>query len=170
MTESLAILVAEDDPQIQEMLEDALTEGGFRPQVLSSAEEAATVLKSSLYEFRALVTDVNLKGAMSGWDLARIVRERDPDFPVVYMTGTAVDDWARFGVPKSILLSKPFAPPSSLPRCLSFSTPGGPEYKSPSTGYRISVWNPPIRAGRENLAQVRNGSLRLRREGPKAGF
>jgi hypothetical protein len=30
---------------------------------------------------------------MSGWDLARIARERDPAFPVVYMTGTAAEDW-----------------------------------------------------------------------------
>ncbi len=63
-----------------------------------------------MYEFRALVTDVNLKGAKSGWDLARLARERDPDFPVVYMTGTAADDWAKLGVPNSILLTKPFAP------------------------------------------------------------
>ena len=81
MTASLTILVAEDDYQLQEMLEEALTEAGFRPQILSSAEEAATVLKSGLYEFRALVADVNLKGKTSGWDLARLVRERDPEFP-----------------------------------------------------------------------------------------
>ena len=47
---------------------------------------------------------------MSGWDLARIARERDPAFPIVYMTGTAAEDWAKFGVPNSILLTKPFAP------------------------------------------------------------
>ena len=110
MTQSLTILVAEDDYQIQEMLEEALTEPGFRPQILSSAEEAATVLKSGIYEFRALVTDVNLKDKTSGWDLARLVRERDPEFPVVYMTGAAADEWARLGVPKSVLLTKPFAP------------------------------------------------------------
>ena len=110
MTQSLTILVAEDDYQIQEMLEVALTDAGFRPQILSSAEEAATVLKSGLYEFRALVTDVNLKGKTSGWDLARLVRERDPEFPIVYMTGMAADEWASLGVPNSVLLTKPFAP------------------------------------------------------------
>ncbi|MGY4629872.1 response regulator [Bradyrhizobium sp. USDA 4486] len=97
MTQSLTILVAEDDYQIQEMLEEALTEAGFRPQILSSAEEAATVLKSGVYEFRALVADVNLKGKTSGWDLARLVREPDPEFPVVYMTGMAADEWASLG-------------------------------------------------------------------------
>lgn len=41
------------------------------------------------------MTDVNLSGTMSGWDLARVARERDPAFPDVYMTGTACaeKDW-----------------------------------------------------------------------------
>jgi DNA-binding response OmpR family regulator len=61
-------------------------------------------------EYRALVADVNLRGSLSGWDLARQVREREPTFSVVYMTGAAADDWASQGVPNSILLQKPFAP------------------------------------------------------------
>ncbi|WP_454633718.1 response regulator [Bradyrhizobium cenepequi] len=126
MSDCLTILVAEDDYLIQGMLEDALTEAGFRPQILSSAEEAATVLKSGLYEFRALVTDVNLKGTTSGWDLARLARERAPDFPVIYMTGTAADDWARLGVPNSILLTKPFAPAQLVTAIAQLLNTGGP--------------------------------------------
>lgn len=34
-------------------------------------------------EYRALVADVNLMGSLSGWDLARQVREREPTFPVI---------------------------------------------------------------------------------------
>lgn len=94
------------------MLEEALTEGGFRPQILSSAEEAATLLKSGIFNFRALVTDVNLR-ATSGWDPARLARERDPDFPVVYKTGTVADDWAKLGVPNSVLLTNRSRRPSS---------------------------------------------------------
>jgi len=74
LTHSLTVLVAEDDYQIQAMLEEALIEAGFWPQILSSAEEAATVLKSGIYEFCALVTNINLKGAMSEWDLARLIK------------------------------------------------------------------------------------------------
>jgi DNA-binding response OmpR family regulator len=53
---------------------------------------------------------VSLKGRLSGWDIARRIREVNPVFPVVYMTGGASDEWASQGVPNSILLSKPFAP------------------------------------------------------------
>jgi DNA-binding response OmpR family regulator len=114
LNEPLKILIAEDDYLVQEMLEDTLSQGGFLAEILSSAEEAATLLKGEVAGFRALVTDVNLRGTMSGWDLARVARERDTAFPIVYMTGTAAEDWARFGVPNSILLTKPFAPAQLL--------------------------------------------------------
>ena len=61
-------------------------------------------------KYKALVTDVYLKGRLSGWDVARRMREADPTFPVIYMTGAAADQWASQGVPGSILLEKPFAP------------------------------------------------------------
>lgn len=126
MNEPLKILIAEDDLLVREMLKDALSEGGFLPEVLSSAEDAVTLLKSEVASFRALVTDVNLSGTMNGWDLARVARERDPTFPVVYMTGTAAEDWARFGVPNSILLTKPFAPAQLVTAVSQLLNVGGP--------------------------------------------
>jgi hypothetical protein len=46
----------------------------------------------------------------SGWEVAKRAREIDPEFPIVYMTGTSADDYGSLGVPNSILLNKPFAP------------------------------------------------------------
>ena len=65
------------------------------------------MIESGVVKFAALVTDVNLKGPMKGWEIAR--RQMDPAFPMVYMPGGAADDWASEGVPNSILLNKPFA-------------------------------------------------------------
>jgi DNA-binding response OmpR family regulator len=48
--------------------------------------------------------------ALSGWEVAKRVREIDPGYPVIYMTGAAGDEWASRGVPYSVLLQKPFAP------------------------------------------------------------
>jgi DNA-binding NtrC family response regulator len=126
LNEPLKILVAEDDFQVQVMLEDALREGGFLAEILSSAEDAVILLNAEVASFRALVTDVNLRGTMSGWDLARIARERDPALPIVYMTGTAARDWARFGVPNSILLTKPFAPAQLVTAVSQLLNVGGP--------------------------------------------
>lgn len=104
------ILVVEDEEGIQNLIEDALTEAGFASDILSSAEEALTLFHSDKRPYVALVTDVNLRGRLDGWHVAREVREKAPAFPVVYMTGAEAAHWAAQGVPNSILLAKPFAP------------------------------------------------------------
>ena len=105
---SLLILVVEDDQLIKEMIQAALSEGGFDSEVVGSGEEAVALLQER--ECRALLTDINLQRELSGWDVARRAREFRPDIPVVYMTGAAADQWPSLGVPGSLLLQKPFAP------------------------------------------------------------
>jgi DNA-binding response OmpR family regulator len=104
------ILVIEDEYPVQGLVEEWLADGGFGTDILSSAEEALTLFKSGLKTYKALVTDVNLKGRLSGWEIARQIRAIDPVFPIIYTTGVAADEWASQGVPNSILLTKPFAP------------------------------------------------------------
>ena len=104
------ILVVEDDQLVQTMVEVALSDGGFEPTIAASGEEAVTLLKGGLIKYRALVTDIILIGRMNGWEVAKRVREIDPEFPIVYMTGTSADEYGSQGVPNSILLNKPFAP------------------------------------------------------------
>ena len=104
------ILVVEDEYPLQAVVEEALLEAGFATDILSSAEEALTLFRSGMKEYRAVVANVNLKGTLSGWELARQLRQREPTFPVVSMTGAAANDWGSQGVPNSILLQKPFAP------------------------------------------------------------
>jgi len=106
----LVILVVEDDHAIQSVVEEALTDGGFEPAIAASGEEAVTLLKGGLTKYRALVTDINLRGTMGGWEVAKRAREIDPEFPIIYMTGASADEYASHGVPNSILLTKPFAP------------------------------------------------------------
>ena len=110
MEDLLVILIVEDDQQIQTIVEDALIEGGFEPAIAPSGEEAVTLLKGNKATYRAVVVDVNLRGRMDGWEVARQAREIDPAFPIVYMTGAGSDQWPSHGVPNSILLTKPFAP------------------------------------------------------------
>jgi DNA-binding response OmpR family regulator len=109
LPDSIIILVIEDDQAIQGIVEEALTDGGFEPAIATSGEEAVTLLKGGKTNYCALVTDINLRGTMDGWEVARQAREVDPAFPVIYMTGAAADQWASHGVPNSILVTKPFA-------------------------------------------------------------
>jgi len=104
------IMVVEDDQLVQTMVEAALADGGFEPAIAASGEEAVTLLMGRLTKYRALVTDINLRDSMDGWEVAKRAREIDPEFPVVYMSGAHAEDWASKGVPNSIMLAKPFAP------------------------------------------------------------
>ena len=104
------ILVIEDDDAIQGLVEDALSEGGFAVAIAGTGEEAVTLLKGGLVTYRGLVTDIQLLGRFNGWEVARAAREVDPDFPVIYMSGIASDQWPIQGVPNSMMLQKPFAP------------------------------------------------------------
>jgi len=110
LEDQLVILVVEDEQAIQTIVDEALTEGGFESAVAASGEEAVTLLKGGLIKYRALVTDIGLRGRFDGWEVAQQAREIDPAFPIVYMSGAHADDWASKGVPNSIMLTKPFAP------------------------------------------------------------
>ena len=109
------VLVVEDDPLIQSIVEETLTDGGFEIIIASSAEDAIDLLDAQKVKYRALVTDINMgHDKLDGWGVARRAREIDAGLPVVYMTGASADDWASKGVPSSVLLRKPFAPAQLL--------------------------------------------------------
>jgi DNA-binding response OmpR family regulator len=120
------ILVVEDDETIQALVEEALSEGGFGTAVVPSGEEAVTLLKGHKGPYRALVTDISLRGKMEGWEVAQQARESNPEFPIVYMSGAHAADWSVKGVPNSVMLSKPFAPAqlvTALANILNSGTP-----------------------------------------------
>jgi len=62
------ILVVEDDYPMQGVVEEMLADGGFATDILSSGEEALTLFKGRLKNYKALVTDVSLKGRLNGWE------------------------------------------------------------------------------------------------------
>jgi CheY-like chemotaxis protein len=85
------VLVVEDEYPLQGLVEEALREGGFETAILSSGEEALTLFRGKVADYKALVTDVNLKGSLSGWEVAKQIREMAAGFPVIYMTGASAD-------------------------------------------------------------------------------
>jgi DNA-binding response OmpR family regulator len=110
VTQPPSVLVIEDEYFLQADLEQALNDAGFGTEIVSSGEQALTLLIGGTISVGALITDVRLQGGMSGWDVARRIREKEPSFPVIYVTAAPVEEWASQGVPNSILISKPFAP------------------------------------------------------------
>jgi len=103
-------MVVEDESMIQEFAREALSDGGFEADISQSGEEALSRFREDRLRYRALLTDIGIGDGLNGWVLARKIREIDPDFPVVYMTGGHAEEWKSQGVPNSILIEKPFAP------------------------------------------------------------
>jgi len=77
------ILVVDDNEMLCRLACDILRTEGYRAVPASNAAEALRVLEEE--EFDLLVTDSQMPG-MSGLELARAVRNRYPDFPVIVMT------------------------------------------------------------------------------------
>jgi DNA-binding response OmpR family regulator len=107
---AVLILVVEDDAVAGGELKRALEDAGFRVLLVQSGEKASSTFDENAGEVGGLVADVKLGGNVSGWDVARHAREVNQDLPVVYITGFSAEDWPSQGVPKSILVQKPFAP------------------------------------------------------------
>lgn len=109
-------------------LADLLEEAGF--QVITEGRGAAAIetLIDKSSEISALVTDVTLADATSGWDVAHKARELNPSLPVIYTTSYDVDAWSANGVPSSVHIRKTFLPVqvlTALAQLLNTSRPTG---------------------------------------------
>jgi CheY-like chemotaxis protein len=114
VADSITVLVVDDEHLAHPMYEDILAEGGFTVAIAPDAAKAIEMLEADGAAYSALVTDINLGSKLTGWDVATRAREITADIPVVYMTGFAEADWTAYGVPKSVMIAKPFAPAQLL--------------------------------------------------------
>jgi signal transduction histidine kinase len=81
---SLRILVVDDEDYVRELLSDILEREGCEVTLAAEGREALRLYEAG--EFDAVFTDVGLPG-MSGWELARAVRERDSEVALAVITG-----------------------------------------------------------------------------------
>lgn len=105
----VVLLVVEDEPMILLAIQDALEDGGFTVITAASGEEALQILDSRTDEISGIITDIRLGSGQDGWEVARHARELKPSMAVVYATGDSAHQWAAQGVPKSLLMQKPYA-------------------------------------------------------------
>ncbi|MBB5712568.1 response regulator [Sphingomonas xinjiangensis] len=109
VSKSILLLLVEDEPMIMHIIEDALIEGGYEVLTALDGPEALGLMEKHRQDLAGLLTDIRLGGEIDGWAVARSGREQKPELAVIYMTGDSAADWAAQGVPKSVLLQKPFA-------------------------------------------------------------
>jgi CheY-like chemotaxis protein len=87
MMSNFVALIVEDDPFQRECLADLLKSEGLEVLECANGEVAELVLATTGTELRALVTDVQLGGGMSGVELAQYAKRQFPDLNVVMVSG-----------------------------------------------------------------------------------
>lgn len=78
------ILIVDDDAHVRDLLRDILEKEGHTVVMAESGQQALAFFKGS--KFDAVFTDVGLP-VMSGWEVARAVREVDALVPLAIITG-----------------------------------------------------------------------------------
>jgi DNA-binding response OmpR family regulator len=109
-----AVLYVEDEPLLRELASVILEDAGFEVVTAEDGRAAFEALDNDGSPFCAIVTDVNLGSGPDGWAVAKRGRELNKTLPVIYMTGASGHQWQAEGVPRSVMLRKPFAPAEIL--------------------------------------------------------
>ena len=102
----VTVLVVEDDWIVREDIVTNLRQEGWA--VLEAATGAGAV--RALHEGEKvdlLITDIGLADALTGWDVAEVLRTSHPEVPVIYASGNPANDHRQ--VAGSLFLSKPVA-------------------------------------------------------------
>lgn len=86
---SLRILCINDEPKVQGLLKDCLTELGHRVTTASSGKEGVEIFRAALSSkqaYETVITDLGMPG-LDGHQVARAIKAESPSTPVVMLTG-----------------------------------------------------------------------------------
>ena len=106
--DGLKILVVDDEDYVRELLLDILRLDGCEVSLAVDGHNALTLFDGQVFD--AVLTDVGLPG-MSGWELARYIRERDASIPLAVITGwgDAVSPEEQTAAQADWVIPKPFS-------------------------------------------------------------
>jgi CheY-like chemotaxis protein len=103
------VLLVEDEALVAMPIEQSLHDGGFATVLVHDGRRAIDELEKEASRFKAVITDIRLGQGPDGWEVAHHARHLVPDIAVIYISGDSKSAWTEKGVPKSVMLEKPFA-------------------------------------------------------------
>jgi CheY-like chemotaxis protein len=113
-SDSLVVLVVEDEFLVRDDIAQYLRDCGCAVLEADTAEQAVTMCRAGK-AVDVLLTDINLNGSGSGWDVAEAFRAASPDIAVVYVSGNMVNRGR--GVPGSLFFAKPYRGSDIMQAC-----------------------------------------------------
>jgi two-component system, response regulator FlrC len=81
-------LVVDDDAAMRDMMEQLVAFLGYHPIIASNAEQALQKIAAGRIDL--VISDIQMPG-LSGLELLRILKEQQPDLPVLLMSGCVYD-------------------------------------------------------------------------------
>ena len=103
-----AILIAEDNPAVRDMLTTTLERLSYRVLAACDALEAEDLWDAHIDEVRLLLTDMVMGGPANGLELARRLRRQRPALPVIIMSGYSEELVGRNLGSDTVFLAKPW--------------------------------------------------------------
>ena len=122
---TLKVLVVEGDWIIREQTVLAFLDAGFVVIEAESADEAMALLRGSP-AVDAILTDIRLRGAGTGWDVAEAYRAKKSDMPIIYTSGRSIDPLRM--VDGSLFFSKPYIVDDVVSACRGLIGSGQPSF------------------------------------------
>ena len=101
----LSILVVDDDPDVRGFIVTSLEEQGYRVREASDGREGLAAVERETPDL--VVLDFIMPG-LSGADVARQIRAKRPDQPILFVSGYSETDAVKRIAPDAPLLAKPF--------------------------------------------------------------
>lgn len=108
MSSCLIVLLVEDDPVIGENTAEQLADEGFEVARASNARQAERALAARGGAFDAVLLDVNLGVGPSGYDVARALRAKWADLPIVFTTADGAGAFMALHLGRAAHVSKPY--------------------------------------------------------------
>src|SRR3989442_3440229 len=103
-SQATKVLLVDDNAVVRDMLVDLVASFGCRPDPAASGPEALALFDRGSYDI--VLTDLLMPG-MGGWEVVEAVHERNPNMPVVIITGSPVIDDPRAAKRNVAILKKP---------------------------------------------------------------
>lgn len=118
-----AILIVEDEVNLAAMMKDVVSTLGYVVETVPHGKSALDRLAAGP-KVDLVITDIVMPGGMDGFQLAQMIRETDPEMPIIYVSGYTGYSEKDMGEVVAPMLRKP-CPPDLLASAIDTTLQAG---------------------------------------------